>query len=67
MLNALLALPAERLNEVVTSLIDLLLEVAEESEIVSELVASGWAAIAAIDEDDRLESLSAFLVGLREE
>jgi hypothetical protein len=59
--SALLVLPADRQNEVITSLIDLLLDVAEEGEIVSELVAFGRAAIAAIDEDDRLENLARFL------
>jgi hypothetical protein len=60
-LDAILAKSTAEQNAIIADLIDLLLEVAEEGEIVSGLVAEGRAAVAAIDEDDRLESLARFL------
>ena len=60
-LDAILVQPAAEQNGIIAELIDLLLEVAEEGEIVSWLVAEGRAAMAAFDEDDRLESLARLL------
>jgi hypothetical protein len=61
-LNDLLGLPSEQQNEVIVSLVDLLLDVAEEEgEIVAGMVAAGRAAVLAVDEDDRLENLARLL------
>jgi Domain of unknown function (DUF3883) len=48
-------------NAIIGALIDVLLEVAEEGEIVASLVSHGQSAMAATDDDNRLESLARFL------
>jgi hypothetical protein len=60
-LDAILVRPISEQNAIIILLIDLLLAMAEEGEIVSNLVSAGRGAIAALDEDDRIESLARFL------
>lgn len=57
---AILDRPMAEQDSIIVSLIDLLVEVAE-GEIVDGLVADGRAAMAATDEDDRVEALAKFL------